>query len=196
MSVIRRLKIRTINVDKGSNNLLGIRGGLSSNRSVKCMKRMGRMGPGVLCSLLRGSFLPVVYPVNLSSGCSACGVGTSSTTYTVTHTISTRGLTFLASVRKMCGSPRSPSALVSRLAISSTEGLVASKCVNNNVLPGLGGYVSTVRGKMSHIRVLSKEVTRYLLLRVFAGHKVNATVLNSRRRRFCGRWRVENISGR
>lgn len=194
MRLMRDLNIHTVKVDKGSKGLLRIRGGLSSKRSVKFMKSIGGMGTRVLCSLLRGSFLPVVYPINVSRRCGACGVGTSSTTYTVTHTVGIRGLTFLASVRNICGSPGSPSALVSRLRVGRTGRLVASKCVKNKVLPGLRGYVSTVRGNISHMRVLSKEVPRYLLLRVFAGGKVNATVLGRGRDECCSnrRWGANN----
>lgn len=163
----------TVKLYNLSNEVLVTRG-LIANTSLNCINRVGRIGPRPLGGTLTDNCVPVISAITNNCSNGMCGVGTSVTTSRVTTGVNTGGLVLVASVEKLLHSIRSRSSLVPIIGIDRIPVLGHSNVVDNNVVPGVSYYIRTIHDNMGHTRVVSNEVRRSVLLRLFDSRNVNA----------------------
>lgn len=172
----------TVNLANGSTGLvltggLVVRGVNTSNItipiSLNFINSIIDIGGSIVGVLVSSGFVPIVTPLNISDRNGACGVGTSLITKGITRFLRTRGLVLLAGVGNILNHSNR---IIAKLAPGGISDLVRSNAVSNNVVPGVRYTLSTMHDNIGDTIVISNQIPRTALLRVFAGRNINALV--------------------
>jgi acetylglutamate kinase len=136
-----------------------------------------QVNPGILTTVIREGYIPVVAPVAVGEGGASYNVNADSAAGVLAEALKADKLIILTDVEGILADRNDKSSLISTVSVDEVPGLVERGIIDGGMIPKVECCVSALRGGVSTTHILDGRVPHSILLEVFTDSGVGTMVI-------------------
>jgi acetylglutamate kinase len=184
VQLVEKLGVRAIGISGKDGGLLKVTKKYSNGEDIGFVGEIKEVNARVIYDLLEKDFIPIICPIGLDENNQTYNINADDAACAIARAMRAEKLAFLTDIEGVYKDPKDPETLISELAVSEAEKLMAEGYIGGGMLPKLQNCIDAINSGVSRVHILDGRIPHCLLLEIFTNKGIGTAILKDDGSRF------------
>ena len=184
VQLVESLGVRAIGISGKDGALLKVNKKYSNGEDIGFVGEIKEVNTEIIQDLLEKDYIPIICPIGLDDEFNTYNINADDAACAIAQAMQAEKLAFLTDIEGVYKDPKDPETLISELAVSEAEKLMAEGYIGGGMLPKLQNCIDAINSGVSRVHILDGRIPHCLLLEIFTNKGIGTAILKDDGSRF------------
>jgi acetylglutamate kinase len=184
VQLVESLGVRAIGISGKDGALLKVNKKYSNGEDIGFVGEIKEVNTEIIQDLLEKDYIPIICPIGLDDEFNTYNINADDAACAIAQAMQAEKLAFLTDIEGVYKDPKDPETLISELAVSEAEKLMADGYIGGGMLPKLQNCIDAINSGVSRVHILDGRIPHCLLLEIFTNKGIGTAILKDDGSRF------------
>ena len=184
VQLVESLGVRAIGISGKDGALLKVNKKYSNGEDIGFVGEIKEVNTEIIQDLLEKDYIPIICPIGLDDEFNTYNINADDAACAIAQAMQAEKLAFLTDIEGVYKDPKDPETLISELAVSEAEKLLAEGYIGGGMLPKLQNCIDAINSGVSRVHILDGRIPHCLLLEIFTNKGIGTAILKDDGSRF------------
>ena len=184
VQLVESLGVRAIGISGKDGALLKVNKKYSNGEDIGFVGEIKEVNTEIIRDLLEKDYIPIICPIGLDDEFNTYNINADDAACAIAQAMQAEKLAFLTDIEGVYKDPKDPETLISELAVSEAEKLMAEGYIGGGMLPKLQNCIDAINSGVSRVHILDGRIPHCLLLEIFTNKGIGTAILKDDGSRF------------
>ena len=184
VQLVESLGVRAIGISGKDGALLKVNKKYSNGEDIGFVGEIKEVNTEIINDLLEKDYIPIICPIGLDDDFNTYNINADDAACAIAQAMQAEKLAFLTDIEGVYKDPKDPETLISELAVSEAQKLMAEGYIGGGMLPKLQNCIDAINSGVSRVHILDGRIPHCLLLEIFTNKGIGTAILKDEGSRF------------
>ncbi len=184
VQLVESLGVRAIGISGKDGALLKVNKKYSNGEDIGFVGEIKEVNTEIIQDLLEKDYIPIICPIGLDDEFNTYNINADDAACAIAQAMQAEKLAFLTDIEGVYKDPKDPETLISELAVSEAQNLMAEGYIGGGMLPKLQNCIDAINSGVSRVHILDGRIPHCLLLEIFTNKGIGTAILKDDGSRF------------